>query len=297
MFWRPCFTLSLAVGAFFPTTVAARDYDLAPSSKWVMDYADDSCRLMRSFGTGDDQVVAQFIRYAPGARFDFHLIGKPLGHQSNHPVARVRFGIDGEFIRGEAMAGSAGKLPALFLAGRLDNFDTGKLGHSDFAKMDAAQLAALDSIAPELEAAVTSATIRLSDRTVTLHLNTMGAPMAALRKCTTDLVKLWGLDPAEQEALSIKPQPANNPAGWLRIADYPAGSLIRGEQAIIRYRLMIDSTGRPTACSIQSAIAKGNFADVSCALLKRRARFQPALAADGTARPSYSVGKVKWIIP
>lgn len=297
MFKRAMLAAIIAASAVIPRASQARDSDLAPSSTWLMDYADDSCQLTRSFGTGDDQVIAQFIRYKPGASFDFHLFGKPLGNQGHLPVAMVRFGAVGKFVRAETMAGFAVKLPALFLAGRLDNLDSSRLNHNDFAEMEPAQLNARDRIAPEVEAAATSVTVRLSRRTVTLRLGAMDAPMAAMRTCTTDLVKLWGLDPAQQEALTAFPRPKNNPGRWLGGGDYPAGSLFRGEQAMIRYRLMIDAMGQPIGCSIQAALAKGNFAEITCDMLKRRAQFEPARAADGTATPSYYVGKVRWIIP
>lgn len=57
---------------------------------------------------------------------------------------------------------------------------------------------------------------------------------------------------------------------------------------------MIDAAGNTNACSIQSAIAKGDFAKVTCDLLKRRARFEPARNAKNESVASYFVGKVLW---
>lgn len=262
-----------------------------------MHYADDSCQLTRSFGTGDEQVIAQFIRYAPSADFDFNLIGKPLRTRSNQSDPQIRFGAAGDFVRTRAFSGSADKLPVLFLRGRLDNIDTANLNHDDFEKMSSEQRARLIRITPEAEAAVSSVEIKLSGRTITLQLGPMDGPMEALRKCTTDLVKLWGLDPAEQEARLRPVLPKGSPNNWLRSADYPSGSIARGEQAIIRYRLTVDAAGQPTACAVQSAITKGDFAEVTCDLLKKRARFEPACDAKGKAMASYFVGSVVWIIP
>ena len=120
--------------------------------------------------------------------------------------------------------------------------------------------------------------------------------MAALRKCTEELVKEWGLNPAQQEALPARPMPKSSPGDWLHSSDYPRESLAMGQQAIVRYRLMVDAAGAVTNCAVQSAIAKGNFAELTCELLKRRARFDPARDATGTAVGSYYVGKVRWIM-
>jgi len=50
---------------------------LAPSSPWVVNYADDSCSLGRAFGEGDQKVTVFFDQYEPGDTFT--LSGKTYG--------------------------------------------------------------------------------------------------------------------------------------------------------------------------------------------------------------------------
>lgn len=252
--------------------------------------------MARAFGTGNEQIVIQFIRYEPSPSFDFHLVGKPLGPLPPRPVLRLKFGTTGEAVRTSALPGTAGELPALFLAGRLDNLDIAALDPDEFEQMNPADQRRRLAIPPLVESAVTTATIRLPTRMITLNLGSMGPPMAALRKCTEGLVKEWGLDPAQQEALPTRPMPKSSPGRWLHSSDYPRESLATGQQAIVRFRLMVNAAGTVTNCSVQSAIAKGNFAALTCDLLKRRARFDPARDATGTTVGSYYVGKVRWIM-
>jgi hypothetical protein len=296
MFGKVTAAAAIAAMILCPSAASAKTYRLAPSSKWLMDYAPDACRLGRAFGEGDEQVVATFTRYAPGAAFALDLIGHPVRAAANEPDVRLRFGESGEFVRTQAMTGTSGKVPALFLSGRLDNLDDPDLEPKDIVKLSAAERAALMTVDPATEAAVRSATIAFGGRTIVLELGSMGGPMAEMRKCTADLVKEWGLDPVEQERLLRPVVPMSSPGTWLRSADYPTDSLMQGQQAIVRFRLMVDAAGRPTQCAVQSAIAKDDFGQVSCDLLKRRARFRPALSADGRPVASYYVSTVRWVI-
>lgn len=297
MNWRSIICLSGALMAVWPNIVVAEEFRLPSSSRWFMEYATDSCQLARQFGQGENQTVVQFTRYEPSADFDLNVIGDPIGSHTGRTAVRLRFGTSGEFVRSEAMAGSAAnKKPALFLNGRLDNLDVSDVDFDDLRKMNAAELGRLETVAPATETAVSSMSLVAGSRTLVLELGPMGAPMAAMRKCVSELIKAWGLDPDEQAALVSRPQPKSNPRGWLTSSDYPTGSLWRGEQAIIRFRLMVSAAGETTTCAVQSAIAKGDFAATTCNLLKRRARFEPARNTSNQGVASYYVGKVVWVV-
>lgn len=285
-------------GVILHSESQARMRVLAPSSKWQMNYDRDSCTLSRAFGKDDDYVVVQFIRYQPSAGFDLNLIGKPFRAPSSPERLRIKFGEVGSAVTSSAIVGVNGigsaRRPMLFAWGRLDNLDEDKI---DFDKLDAAEAFAMSAIDPTVEAAVTAVSIEGNGSTVTLQLGSMAPPMREMRKCTTELVQSWGLRPEEQERLLSRPIPKQNPARWLSTDDYPSGSLSRGEQAIIRFRLMVGADGQVTTCSIQSSVGGPDFAEVSCALVKRRAHFNPARLPDMTPVPSYYLGRIRWMIP
>jgi hypothetical protein len=56
---------------------------LQPSSKWNVHYAEDSCRMARSFGEGDQKVVLMVDRYQPGDALRLSFIGKPAHTRLN----------------------------------------------------------------------------------------------------------------------------------------------------------------------------------------------------------------------
>lgn len=70
---------TIALLAAMPLLVAAspQPVRLQPSSSWVLDYAENSCRLSRAFGNDADQTILQFESTAPG-ELSMIAIGRPL---------------------------------------------------------------------------------------------------------------------------------------------------------------------------------------------------------------------------
>lgn len=120
---------------------------------------------------------------------------------------------------------------------------------------------------------------------------------AEMDKCANQLIEEWGLDVAEQNSLQSRPEPKNSPGNWARSSDYPESALASGGQALINFMLLIDSNGTPVKCIVQRGTAAKSFRDRSCELLLRRARFDPAINAEGRPVSSYYLNKIRWIIP
>lgn len=92
-------------------------------------------------------------------------------------------------------------------------------------------------------------------------------------------------------------RPQGNYAQWVTTNDYPTSGLRAEHEGSTRYRLSVDTSGKPTGCNI--AVSSG-FADLdsaTCATLMRRAKFTPASDETGArAAGSYS-GTVTWRLP
>ena len=146
-------------------------------------------------------------------------------------------------------------------------------------------------------AAVSSLNVSYRGRSLTFKLGSMAKPMAALRKCTEDLVRTWGYDPAEQAALTQHAKPLTNPQTWLRSSDYPPVLLELGRGSRNVFRLDVDAAGRIADCHILSQTTDAEFARVTCDAIRKRATFTPARDAAGTPTRSYYVSSVNWMTP
>ncbi len=265
---------------------------LAKASKWEMRYDDDSCTLAARFGADKDSVLLVLNRYDPGDGFDLRLYGRALRYGGGLTLPLdLAFGSQ-PLRRLEAMsafATDAAKTPAVIVSStRLDGWTYPKGPYDPALRAP--------SITPEQEAAVTSITFRRpGTRPIQLQTGSLAAPMQAMRNCTDDLLRHWGFDPAVQKALSRRVQPTGNPGHWLRSGDYPVGALWSGENGLVRFRLDVEPDGSVSNCRILFRTNPDSFADLSCKLLRERARLSPALDSAGKPVKSYYLSQVRWI--
>ena len=280
------------ISALLPQAARAADKVLEPSDKWVLNYANDSCRLARAFGKDDDKVVLVLDQFMPAGTMDLSLIGKRLGRfGSNRVPLSSTFGPGlpaGEFR--EALTGTLGPAKtAILMTGPRDILNR-PLAHKSGEPSEE-----ILPTTPAQEVAITEVRIAASSMRLTLRTGSMGAPLAAMRTCITSLVKDWGLDPAQQDALTKRVSPLGKPGTWLTPSDYPAGALAMGASAVVRFRIMVGADGVPTKCFVQQATMSPEFIKLTCDLLVKRARFSPALDRDGKPVASFYTNSVRWL--
>ncbi|WP_168355867.1 energy transducer TonB [Sphingomonas gei] len=277
-----------AVVALLPAGAAAKEPEpevLARAAKWQVDYDKEACHLLAKFGEGRHQVIARFTRYKPGDAFDLTLYGsRLLGLNAKVPVT-VAFGAGGSTVIGEAMTGTAGEeTPLLVLTNlRLD----GRPG-------DAADA---PGVTPAQESAIAEATFVIPrKRAFRLGFGSLGQPLAALRACQADLLRHWGFDPQVQARLSRPAMPVAEPTGWINGFDYPQAMRV-GNNVLVRFRLDLDSAGAVSACHVLYRSKPDDFADVACRAVSERARFRPALDAEGKPVRSFYIDEIRWLAP
>ena len=297
MRWNiPLLLAAIAVAA--PPVHAAKPVvpiPLAHVGPWEVNYDDDSCHLIRTFGSGDDRIIARFTRFQPGDEFALILIGNPMRSSSPSSQKKLDFGPIVDPQERRSLDGTMGTIPSSVFSG-LTLLDR-PTSASVTTLPDALKTLHNPDITSEQEASVRDLTVQTNDRkSYRLALGSMAAPMQALRSCTTDLVRHWGLDPAEQAGLTRKPTPIGNPGDWARSSDYPSNVLNRGGHGLVQFRLDISETGSITGCHIQLRTNPNEFADLSCRMLSKRAQFTPALDRTGKPIKSYYINSIRWMI-
>ena len=282
----------LMVATVFPCVAIADETKLEPSDKWVLNYANDSCRLARTFGDGDDRVVLILDKFQPNDRMDLSLVGKRI---ARHGVLKIP--VETTFGPGLAAGGFGDAIIGVIGSDRDQILMIGSrdLLNRPFVKKPGVADEGAFRTTPEEEAAIEELRIRTSTRTLTLHTESLGQPMTAMRKCLSDLVRDWGFDPAEQTLLTKRAAPLNSPTEWFRAMKSLPRAFVNGQSAVIRFRLMVDSEGKVTKCFIQQATLSPEIAKVTCEMMLKGARFSPALDAHGKAVASYYTGPMRWL--
>lgn len=280
------------------TQAADRPLQLKQSSPWHVDYADDRCRLMRQFGEKDEQVIAVFDRYGPGEYFRLTLAGKPLKGVLKKGEVEIQFGPNEGQQQLTFFAGNLGKLPALLVVTQARVAPPAPADFTAIEKAGPGEWINLEPVGSAREGAIRTLVIsKAVRRNIILETGSMRKPLEALGTCMDNLMTKWGIDVERHKSLTQKANPLNTPQNWVVSRDYPLDMLDAGQPAIVEFRLSIGADGVPTACHIQSTTRPKAFDDAVCDSVMKRARFKPALDAEGKPLASYYRSSVRFQIP
>jgi hypothetical protein len=290
----------IACAAVAPLLIAAsKPVRLQPSSPWVVDYAENSCRLIRTFGEGKAETKLVFESDAPG-EMDVLAIGKPLESFDEQVPARF-LPVGGKTFDGRLGRTVPNGVPAILwssarmLPDSLFDEILAQAKVSPGVRPPAVTLAQKEYYkqqARDFAAAANEFEIQTRhNRSVILETGSLGSPMAAFEKCSRESLKDWGVDPDIEDKIA-RPVWAINPSGWLVSSDYPGDMLKSGKESEVVARLLIDATGKITKCTSLSHFNEDEFNRITCANIIKRARFEPAELADGTKVPSSMARRV-----
>jgi periplasmic protein TonB len=91
--------------------------------------------------------------------------------------------------------------------------------------------------------------------------------------------------------------PKGNPGSWANTNDYPSRALTQEREGTTGFRVTIGPDGRVTDCQITSSSGHADLDQATCANVKRRARFAPALDDDGNPTSGSYSNRISWRIP
>lgn len=275
---------------------------LKPSSQWVLDYGENRCRIVRTFADDDDgKTVIYFEQHSPRSGFAWLIAGDAVPKKSK---VKIRFGPDNGTIEksGNTMTlGSYG--PAIGSSGfaavpeevvkvrslaDMPSRDAGDFGtspppelvsteHRDFGWVE---------VAAETKDAVR------------LPLENMSEIQRAMRTCTDDLLRSWGLDPTQEAVLAQHPRWTNMSEVAKDIVEvYPRAAYMNGEQGTLALRIMVEADGTPSKCVRADLNETENLDNSACLLIMKKAQFEPAISADGEPVASYVMQMIRYTLP
>ncbi|MGZ2411880.1 TonB family protein [Sphingomonas sp. F9_3S_D5_B_2] len=281
---------------------AAEPVRLKPSSPWVVDYAENSCRLIRNFGEGKTKTTLAFESTVPG-EMEMLAIGRPLETTLDEVAARL-LPVQGESLQGHVAQTVTTEQPAILwgnvtlapeavaLKRKEESREAVKHPDQRPAPVSLAVQAQEKAERQAFAAAATEIAIQTRrNRTVILETGSLGDAIKALDQCGEESLKDWGVDP-QLEAKIVRPVWALNSREWLRANDYPKDMLSQGKESQVAVRLLVDASGRVTKCTSLSHYNEPEFNRITCDAITRRAKLEPAELADGTKVPSYFTQRV-----
>ena len=250
---------------------------MVPTSKWNVDYAPTECRLLRTFGEGKEQILLQIARYDVLDRLEMALAGPHIPATDEKQAVSVSTSTVAEVpgMRAQGFAGMRNTPATLRFS---PDVDLPKALRGDVAAGKPTMLG-----------------INFVRRyAIRLDLGAMANALAALDKCSDNLIASWGIDPVQQRQLKSGPEPVESPVSWFRPDDYPAGLSQMGMGGAVIIRLLVGTDGNVQKCEVAKAGGDKAFQDATCEAATKRARFRPAIAADGQPVASVWIKRIDW---
>jgi hypothetical protein len=293
---------AVVYAALAPTLVAAsQPVRLQPSSPWVVNYAENSCLLIRSFGQGKDKTILQFEADAPG-RTDMLVIGRPLDG-GRDDISAMFLPVQQKPFTGHSAVGAKTGDPAVLwslvemLPGEMlqqlqkEEAETRARRGIRPPPTDLAERAARRDARQRFVSAATELKIEGHPRPLILETGSLGDPIKVFDQCLRDSLRDWGVNPDIEDKI-VRPAWAPDATSWFSSNDYPKDMLVRGEQSEVSIRLLVDAGGKVTRCTSTSHFNAPEFNKITCDNIMKRAHLEPAELADGTKVPSYYANRV-----
>ncbi len=95
----------------------------------------------------------------------------------------------------------------------------------------------------------------------------------------------------------VSAKPRNDPGEWIRDRDYASSWVRREYQGMAGFRLDIAATGKVTGCRVTSSTGHSELDEATCALIMKRAKFEPARGSNGEPVAGSFSSSVRWLLP
>ncbi len=154
---------------------------------------------------------------------------------------------------------------------------------------------------PEFLPAVTNdqiVTIRYTDKyAVSMRWTDGKAALAALQVCHDDLLKSWGVDVALARAAKVRVAPIGNPGRWATNSDYPRAAQRADKEGTVVFQVEVAPDGSINKCVVVKSSLVPELDEISCRLIKQRAKFAPARDENDKPILGYYVNRIRWQLP
>jgi TonB family protein len=265
----------------------AKPVVLTPSSQWTVDFADEKCRLVRTFGEGEGRHLLAFHQYWPSRDVGMTVAGSAFKRFVSLARTDLRVFEAQEPVRQTPFTGKVEGYgeAVIYSSVQLDGSEP------DEDPTDGSAPRAVALIDTAFGKQVQFLELSQGQREVRLETGPMDAAFEVLNQCTMDLLRQWGLDPEQHRTALSGPKWLNRDALVRRIvANYPRGALGQGEQGIMRMRVIVGADGSVESCTMLKATNTTRLESPACEVMQR-AKFAPARDATGQPfRSFYATG-------
>lgn len=285
--------LAFVATALSSTPAVAAPVVLKPSTDWQLREYDDKCRMIRTFGAGEDELTLWIDKGGPGPGVNLTLIGRAVRSPYS---ANTRVGFtpgeltDRSFItatssKGRPVLSLFGVQPVSILPDEALVANKQRQSGEEQVNFADASLTAFASEATIAQRYTAITALELNGAVIdpiTLEVDDMLPMVQQLFACTTALTeRLARASQASADgSKGIKTKDEQVWAAKIQ-ANYPFHLLREGQQGTVAVRMTVNKEGKPTFCEVTAHDGPASFNDSACLLMLRHAQFSPATDAAG----------------
>ena len=262
--------------------VAVASPPLRPTSKWHVDFADSQCIASRDYGT-------------PGEPLFLVLKAPPVGDVVQIAVIRNGSLREPDQIAGEILFDEHSAIRTNFL-----EYGVKKLGQRALM---------MNLMTTDLSPMRKASTIRIRTRPedpkhglpkprsqtdLTFISSDVPQVMDLLKECAADLREVWNVWDENHDSVTLKKGPSGDIQRLFSGADYPAAAQMRDQSGTTTLEILIDETGKVADCTVTETSGAASIDAQSCAILRERGKFRPAIGLDGKPAKSAWSQSITW---
>lgn len=136
--------------------------------------------------------------------------------------------------------------------------------------------------------------IKSADLDEKFALQQFGPLLDLMNECAAGLGKLWNVRSSDTDDSAVRDDARGNIRGLFSSDDYPWQSVRAGDTGAVKAALLVNEEGKVADCSVIETSGQAALDAQTCAVLKERARFKPALGKDGKPAKDAFIQKIVW---
>jgi|SRR4051812_10962361 TonB family protein len=279
--------ISLCLTALVATAAIADGACRQPTGKWIVNFADAQCIATRNYGSQDSPVFLVLKAPATGDVLQIGVVRKGGNGDPTQVEGDIVFD-NGESVHSTLVEFGDKKLGQRALFANLPSRKLAPIGQANMIRIKAR-----DDGSTRIGTRLATGTTSVDE---SFSLAQMPAVMSALDVCAADLRNVWKVWDSKLQQTSLKAGPSGDLRSLFSPDDYPAIAMMRNQSGHVAFVLLIDERGKVADCTVVTTSGIAALDAQSCAIVKLRGEFKPAIGLDGNPAKSSIYQEVVWKI-
>lgn len=255
-----------------------------PSGKWIVHFDEAQCVATRQYGP-DDKAVHLALKAPPvGDVLQIGVVWKGGYREPIQTRGEVVFD-NGEPVVTNLLEFGNKKLGQRAMLVNLPNEKLAPLRHASSVRIRARNAS---NMKPGSRMMWASSTVD-----ETFGLSQMTSLLKMMETCTADLRKVWNVYDSSVPG-PLKQPASGNLLGLFSSDDYPGIAVFHEQMGDVALVLLINEQGRVADCTVTQTSGVAALDAQSCAIVKERGRFNPAIGQDGKPAKSSWLQRIRW---